>query len=116
MLTPDKWSNADTKILQVLASVLASQNREVKAADLLEYALAHEPDNPELIRALSGVYLMLERYADALDMVERYLSNSEKGPDRADVLMVKGQALWGLGRTPDAVAATNEYLSLTSRP
>ena len=111
----EQWSNADTKVLQVLANVFASQNREAKAADLLEFALAREPGNAELMRALCGVYLMLERHADALDMVERYLATGETGPDRAKVLMVKGQALWGLGRMQDGIAVMNEYLSLRSK-
>ena len=115
LLTPEEWSNTDTKVLQVLANILASQNREAKAADLLEFALAREPENAELIKALCGVYLMLERYADALEMVERYQAAGETGPDRESVLMVKGQALWGLGLIPDAVAAFNEYLSLKSK-
>ena len=112
MVASNAWSNADTKVLQVLAGLFASQNRKAMAADLLEFALEREPGNPELMKALCGVYLMLERFADALDMVERYLVTSDAGRDRAAVLMVKGQALWALDRKSEAVAAINEYVSL----
>ena len=115
LTTPEVWSRTNTKVLQVLANVLAGQNRETKAAHLLEFALAREPDNAELMKALCGVYLMLERYPDALDMAERYLKAEEAGPGRAPVLMVKALALWGQGLTSDAAATFNEYLALRSK-
>ena len=113
--TPAVWSKTNTQVLQVLANVLASQNRETKAAHLLEFALDREPDNTGLIKALCGVYLMLERYPDALDMVERYLATGETGSGRTSVLMVKALALWELGLTSDAAATFNDYLSAKSK-
>ncbi|MCG8693874.1 MAG: hypothetical protein MI806_21940 [Minwuiales bacterium] len=112
MATLEDWSATDTKVLQVLANVLASQNREAKAADLLEFALEREPENTELLKALCGVYLLLENYLAALEMAERYLASGHNGADRAGVLLVKGQALWGLGQEPEAVATIRDYLSL----
>jgi tetratricopeptide (TPR) repeat protein len=116
IVAPAEWSANDTKVLQVLANVLASQNREAKAADLLEFALNREPKNPEVLKALCGVYMMLERYSDTLEMIDRYVATGDTSAGYASLLLIKGQALWGLGREAEAVGTIKEYLSLRNRP
>jgi predicted Zn-dependent protease len=104
------WSGTDSMVLLILANVLASQNREAKAAGLLEYVLKREPGNGEAVRALCGVYLMLGRYNDALEMVERHEKrNPSDGSD--PVMMIKGQALYELGLTEKAAQVVNLFLA-----
>ena len=110
-MTSGEWSTTDSMVLQILASMLASQNREQKAADLLEYLLTREPENTEVLRALCGVYLMLERYEEALTTVERYERLVPKDGNTDDVMLVKGQALWELGHSSEATSVMNDYLT-----
>ena len=110
------WNNTDSMVLQILATMLAGQNREQQAADLLEYVLGHEPDNLDVIKALCGVYLILDRHEDALDMADRYEQNLPPGADPGPVMMVKGQALWELGHSREAMAAMDSYLQRKGTP
>ncbi len=105
------WSPDDSKVLQILANMLASQNREAKAASLLEYVLERDPDNRDALRALCGVYLMLERYEDTVAMVDRYRAGNENDKHTTTLMIVKGQALWELGRTAEAQNIMDNYLS-----
>lgn len=110
------WSANDSMVLQILANILASQNREAKAAGLLEYVLDREPDNHDVIRALCGVYLMLERYEDTLAMAKRYESVRPNNDHRGTVMMVKGQALWELGHTAEAKQIVDQFLLRRAKP
>ena len=110
-MTSGDWSNTDSLVLQILASTLAGQNREQKAADLLEYVLTREPENPEVVRALCGIYLMLERFDDALGMVERYERLIPPGDEIGDVMLVKSQALWEMGLSREATSVMSDYLA-----
>ncbi len=105
------WSKTDSMVLQILANMLAGQNREQQAADLLEYACRQEPNNPDILRALCGVYAMLERHEEVLTMVERYERTVPTGTDLGALMMLRGQALWNLGRAAEATAVMNTYLA-----
>ena len=110
-LSSSDWSNTDSMVLQILANMLASQNREQKAVELLEYVLTRQPDNLAVIKALGGVYLLVERHEEALEMIERYERSVPEGGNHDDVLMVKGQVLWALGHETEATAVVNSYLT-----
>ena len=98
-------------VLLILANTLASQNREAQAADLLEYVITRDPDNVDAVRALCGIYLIVGRYDDALDMVARYERTQSGTRDADPVTMVKGQALWELGRTKEATETMKKFLA-----
>jgi len=105
------WAPDDTRILQILASVLANQNREETAVALLEYALGKEPENNEVKQALSGAYLLIGHYAEALDMADQALAGGARHVVREKLLLVRSQALWGLERREEARKAMDHYLS-----
>jgi tetratricopeptide (TPR) repeat protein len=110
------WAPEDTRILHILASVLANQKREESAIALLEYALNKEPENNELKQALSGAYLLIGHFAESLDMADKSLAGGAKGIIRERLLLVRSQALWGLERREEARAAMAHYLSERQKP
>ena len=109
------WTRTDSMVLQILANTLANQNREHHAAALLEYVLAHEPDNAEVVRGLCGVYFLLERHEEVLVAIKRYERLVPIADRARDVLVVKSQALWQLGRADEAMTAMNDYLAQKAR-
>jgi len=112
----NSWTSDDTRILQILASVLANQNREEAAVALLEYALGKEPDNSEVKQALSGAYLLIGHFAESLDMADKSLAAGATGGIRLNLLLVRSQALWGLERHKEAREAMSHYLSERQKP
>ena len=109
--SPDDWQHEDTKVLQILANVLANHNREDKALILLEYLWRREPENPEVLRALSGAYLLTQRYQDALVSAEKALGWGMSETDQQRLRLVRSHALWGLERFAEAQNAMQDYLS-----
>lgn len=110
-MTNLEWTETDTKVLQVLASVLTSQSKEERAATLLEYALERDPDNSSVKKALGGVYTLLDRYDEALSMIDATLADDPTPADVERLLIVRSEALWKAGREEEARSAMKEYLS-----
>ena len=110
------WSEDDTRVLQILASVLTSQRHEDRAVVLLEYARDKAPENVELKKALSGVYLLLRRHGEALTMADQVIDEMPGDAAIADLMLVRSKALWGLGREPEAQAAMRDYMAIRQRP
>ncbi|MCR5880411.1 tetratricopeptide repeat protein [Phenylobacterium sp. J367] len=69
----------------------------------LEALLARAPDDVRVLGALGGVLLRLERAADALPVFDRVLALK---PGLAVAHADRGQALTGVGRAEEALAAT----------
>ena len=111
MSLSDDWTSQDSMVLQILANTLAGQNREARAAVLLEFVLVRDPENTDAMRALCGVYLMLDRHEDALGMVERYERVAPPEKRQPDMQMAKGRALWALGHSNEAIEVMNSYLA-----
>ena len=105
-----EWTENDTKVLQVLASVLTSQNKEGRAAALLEYALKKDPDNLSLKKALGGVYTLLDKHAEALEMIDAALASEPTPADMRKLMLVRCEALWKGGREVEARDAMQTYL------
>lgn len=110
MTQPD-WTDNDTKVLQVLASVLTSQGKEARAATLLEYALDKAPDNASVKKALGGVYTLLNRYEEALTMLDAALAAKPTPADLDRLLLVRSEALWKSGREGEAREVMQQYIS-----
>ena len=109
-MTHTDWTENDTKVLQVLASVLTSQFKEDRAATLLEYALEKDPDNAAVKKALGGVYTLLNRHEEALSMIDAALADDPAPADLERLLLVRSEALWKGGRETEARAAMQEYI------
>lgn len=110
------WSPDDTRVLQILANVLTSQRHEDRAVVLLEYAREQAPDDIEVKQALSGVYLLLGRDAEALEMADQTIASVTDDAVLTGITLVRAKALWNLGRESDARAAMQDYIQLRQRP
>ncbi len=110
------WTRTDSKVLHVLASVLAQQNRESQAVALLECVLGADPENSSVHRALGGLYLELERFGEALEMADAALAAGPEKRVREGLLLVRCHALWGLGRTEEAEEVMQLYINERRRP
>lgn len=112
-----RWTPEDSKVLHLLASVMSGQGRDEKAAVLLECVKQNDPNYNEAPRALSGVYLRLERYEEAIKMADDALSDAELDQQfRVALLFIRSHALWALGRSDDARAAMNDYIEARKHP
>lgn len=107
---PTDWRPLDSTFIQHLAHVLASQNRESQAADLLEYVLAKDPNNGEAMKALTGVYFMMGHHDQAARMAERALKMRLPDQDAAAVQMIQARALHALGQSEEAERLMAAYL------
>ena len=107
----DAWTETDTKVLHLLASLLTQQNREEKARELLEFALSRSPDNLEVMKALSAVCLLTRKNDRALELADMALDQIQEPSDRAPLLLVRSKALWGLGRETESRIAMDKYIS-----
>lgn len=110
-MTQTDWTETDTMVLQVLASVLTSQHKEDRAAVLLEYALEKDPENMSIKKALGGVYTLLDRHEEALSMIDAAMAADPGPADRERLLLVRCEALWKGGREEEARAVMNSYIS-----
>ncbi|MEM8622194.1 MAG: hypothetical protein AAGG47_01595 [Pseudomonadota bacterium] len=106
-----EWEAEDSIFLQVLAHILAGQNREQAACDLLEFALSEDPRNGDIMRALCGVYGLLERHDDAITMGDRALSAGQSGEDIARIKLVQSTAHQARGRTTEAELMMRDYIT-----
>ena len=79
----ENWTRTDSQVLQVLANTLATQNKEHKAADILEYVLIKDPENDEALLALCGVYSLMERDAEVLNTIAKLERRQAPIPPRA---------------------------------
>lgn len=95
------------EILSVLGYFFLEHGQPDKALVLLEALGALFPADPGIAKSLSYAYLRAGRYRDALDAAAR--ANAER--DDAFIHLLRGKALWGLGRTHEARACLAQYLA-----
>lgn len=103
------WTRTDSKVLQVLTSVLAQHNREHQAAAILECLLELDPTHPELRPALGVLYLEMGRFDDALEIMDTCLAGELSPTVRSTLILARGHALWGLDRSEEAEAEMKKY-------
>lgn len=104
------WTRKDSKVLQVLASVLAQQRRERQAAVILEFVQSTDPDNTEVFKGLAALYLELGRFEECLEMADRSLAVVTDQSEEAALRLVRCHALWGLGQTTASQAEMDIYI------
>lgn len=110
-----RWDPEDSIFVQVLAHILAGQNREQAACDLLEFALSEDPKNGDLMRALCGVYSLLERFDDAIRMGDAALSAGQDPENVARIKLVQSSAHQERGRTAEAEQMMRDYITQRDR-
>lgn len=106
-----EWEAEDTIFIQVLAHILAGQNREQAACDLLEFALSEDPQNAHVMRALCGVYGLLERHDEAIAMGDRALAAGQSNEDIARIKLVQSSSHQARGRTAEAEQMMRDYIT-----
>ena len=103
-LTPGSAS-----VLTDLASVAETQQDFQRSADLLDQALTHDPNNPQILLQRGVVYAELHQYADAERLLLRAASLAPHSPDPWTDLATLYQLQ---GRSADAAAATAKAAGL----
>lgn len=108
------WREENKEALQVLADVYLDQGQLDKAVVLLEGLHALEPHDAQVLKALSYAYLRVERYDDTLNMVDTLLRLGAPMPENAPILLIRGKALWALGRASEARDSLKRYMELST--
>lgn len=83
--------------------------RFAESADCLALAFKADPQNAELGRALAQSCLLAKKYQCALTTAHQIL---EESPDSVAAHVLNGEALDGLGRTPEAIVEFQRALQL----
>lgn len=96
-------------ILSALAFFFLEHGQPDKALVLLEALRTVFPEDPSIRNALSYAYLQAGRPQGALDAA----GPTSVGQDGACHLL-RGKALWGLGRVAEARACLDHYLATRS--
>ncbi len=74
-------------ILLRLGRVHQRDRRDLpRAAEIYELAVAEDPDNPDCLRALGGIYEKMRRWPQAVANLRRQISETHDGPDRVAAL------------------------------
>lgn len=101
----------DSRALNHLGYMLADQtNRYEEALELLERAIAIEPEDPAIIDSLGWVQYKLGRYEEALANLRRAFAVF---PDH-EVASHVGEVLWQMGRKDEAIEVWRD--ALETRP
>ncbi|MEQ8312645.1 MAG: tetratricopeptide repeat protein [Gammaproteobacteria bacterium] len=99
----------DARALNHLGYMLADQtNRYEEALELLERAIALEPDDPAIIDSLGWAQYKLGRYEDALRNLRRAYAVF---PDH-EVASHVGEVLWKMGREDEALEVWRDALEV----
>ena len=96
-------------ILSALAFFFLEHDQPDKALTLLEALRTVFPEDPSIAKSVSYAYLQVGRPQDALDAA----GPTSAGQDGACHLL-RGKALWGLGRVAEARACLDQYLATLS--
>lgn len=96
-------------ILSALGFFFLEHDQPDKALTLLEALRTVFPEDPSIAKSVSYAYLQVGRPQDALDAA----GPTSAGQDGACHLL-RGKALWGLGRVAEARACLDQYLATRS--
>lgn len=104
------WRTEQTEALQVLADIYLDQGQTERAVTLLNALTLLDPGSTSILRALSYAFLLAGRYEDALTTADTLLQRDTTMPDNAPTLLIRGKALWALGRAAEAQENFQRYL------
>ena len=105
----------DRDILRSLADTLSEQKDPAGAARWMEKALALKQDLNDQ-EALANLYLQLEDYGRAIDLLQRVLRGVRAEANRHRIYMAIGYACAASGRKGEAAAAFSEAAALRRDP
>ncbi len=104
------WRTEQTEALQVLADIYLDQGQTERAVTLLNALTLLDPGSTGILRALSYAFLLAGRYEDALTTTDTLLQRETTMLDNAPTRLIRGKALWALGRTAEAQENFQRYL------
>ena len=104
------WRTEQTEALQVLADIYLDQGQTERAVTLLNALTVLDPGKASIFRALSYAFLLAGRYEDALSATDALLRLEAAMSDNAPALLIRGKALWALGRAAEAQENFQRYL------
>jgi tetratricopeptide (TPR) repeat protein len=118
----DQWAEAEAdfrksltyrpdqaQVLNYLGYSLVERNEKLdEALDMIERAVAAQPDNGAIVDSLAWVYFRLGRYADAVTPMERAATLEPVDPIVLDHL---GDVYWAVGRKLEAAFQWQRALS-----
>jgi tetratricopeptide (TPR) repeat protein len=99
----------DTRILNLLAKALKSQDRPEQALEVLDQALHLAPGDAKLLANRGGILRILERPDESRDCLARAVALA---PDYADAYFNLGNILRETGKLDEAVQAYDRLLAL----
>lgn len=89
------------------------QNRKPAKALVLFKALAELfSEDLNVVKALSYACMLCGDHDKALSLAERFLSESNTDDDEALGRLLKGKALWGMGRREEARSTMSNFFSM----
>lgn len=100
---------AEMSLMELLAHALLQNGRPAKAVTLLEALDVIRPEQPQILRALAVALLRAGHPQDALQTLDRL---ALAGGVDATFHLLRSQALGGLQRAPEAMAAMRTFVEL----
>lgn len=110
------WRNEQTEALRVLADIYLDQGQIDRAVTLLNALAVLAPDDAGALRALGYALLLAGRHEDALAATDALLRLDGAMPANAPTLLIRGKALWALGRVAEAQDSLQRYMELGNPP
>ena len=105
--------------LQGLSQIAYERDEVAKAIELNEQAIAlNSLDNSShfnLQYQVAQMYLMDEKYAEALTAIEKYFKESG-ATNKAEAWALKGNALYRMDKFPEAAESMKKAISLSPKP
>ena len=96
----------------LLADVYLEQGQHDKARVLLDGLAVLWPADAGVLKALAFACLQGSHFDEALAAADGYLRLGSLNPLTAPILLIRGRALWGLGRVDEARAGLQRYFDL----
>ena len=96
----------------LLADVYLEQGQYDKARTLLDALALLWPDDSGVLKALAFACLQGGRFDEALAAADGYLRLGPATRVTAPILLIRGRALWGLGRVDEARDGLQRYFDL----
>ena len=96
----------------LLADVYLEQGQHDKARVLLDGLAVLWSDDAGVLKAQAFACLQGSLFDEALAAADGYLRIGPLNPLTAPILLIRGRALWGLGRVDEARAGLQRYFDL----
>ena len=98
--------SASYEFLGVLGFAYLQHSQAEKAATVFQTLNHLQPDNALVVRSLTYSWLLLKKFEAALELSERWIAKTaDSDPNWKHLQMIRGRALYGLGRESEAISS-----------